>query len=336
MSSATRASAPTAWARARRAGAIPRVSTRPSSICWRTASSAAERCACAPRARCSTRKPRDSSRATTAIATKTSRKQSQSRGLPRCFERARLGAFQPRQLLRTRLPLRSGRHLPPLAHGFHPALPDRQAVRAQRADQLHAERHLAMNFFAERLDARVSLDAETADSRAHRVPAGARDRRRAGGECASARPDFTTTTASIRTLGATLALRLPLRESLVAAGALRADTTHYDYDNHMIDGNTAPNGVPCPGGCLYSRPADRSDTFDNLAPRVTLSWQPGRSLAVVPVSGSTGFRPPEMTEVVPTAAPADGRRSRQRGARIARGRLEVPHRSLRSTPPCST
>ena len=64
----------------------------------------------------------------------------------------------------------------------------------------------------------------------------------------------------------------------------------------MISGNTDQNGVPCPGGCLYSRPADRSDTFDNFAPRITLSWQPG-DRSMLYLSGSSGFRPPEMTEV---------------------------------------
>jgi iron complex outermembrane recepter protein len=54
--------------------------------------------------------------------------------------------------------------------------------------------------------------------------------------------------------------------------------------------------VPCPIGCLFSRPADRSDDFDNVAPRVTLSWQPGDH-SMLYVSGSSGFRPPEMTEL---------------------------------------
>jgi outer membrane receptor protein involved in Fe transport len=66
----------------------------------------------------------------------------------------------------------------------------------------------------------------------------------------------------------------------------------------MIDGNTAADGTPCPGasGCLYSRPADRVDDFDNVAPRLTLSWQPG-DRSMLYVSGSGGYRPPEMTEV---------------------------------------
>ena len=44
----------------------------------------------------------------------------------------------------------------------------------------------------------------------------------------------------------------------------------------MIDGNTRADGTPCgAGGCLYARPADRADEFDNCHPRITLAWQPG-------------------------------------------------------------
>jgi outer membrane receptor protein involved in Fe transport len=77
---------------------------------------------------------------------------------------------------------------------------------------------------------------------------------------------------------------------------VRADTTNYDYDNHMLAGNTDQNGVACaPAGCLYARPADRSDTFDNVSPRFTLAWAQGGNH--VYLNASTGFRPPEMTEL---------------------------------------
>lgn len=79
--------------------------------------------------------------------------------------------------------------------------------------------------------------------------------------------------------------------------ALRAETTRYDYDNRMIDGNTDANGVPCgAGGCLYSRPADRTDRFDNLAPKATVSWQPIDDQRFY-AAWSLGFRPPEQTEL---------------------------------------
>jgi outer membrane receptor protein involved in Fe transport len=99
-----------------------------------------------------------------------------------------------------------------------------------------------------------------------------------------------------RTLGATLSTDYEFSRHWRASAALRADQTNYDYDNHMLTGNTNQNGVPCGAtGCLYARPADRSDSFDNLSPRVTLSWN-YRGHHVY-ANASSGFRPPEMTEL---------------------------------------
>jgi iron complex outermembrane recepter protein len=77
---------------------------------------------------------------------------------------------------------------------------------------------------------------------------------------------------------------------------LRLEQARYDYDNRMIDGNTDENGVPCPGGCLYSRPADRSDEFTNLAPRLGLVWNFADSTTAY-LSLARGFRAPEATEL---------------------------------------
>jgi outer membrane receptor protein involved in Fe transport len=54
--------------------------------------------------------------------------------------------------------------------------------------------------------------------------------------------------------------------------------------------------VPCPGGCLYSRPADRSDEFTNLAPRLGLVWNFADSTTAY-LSLARGFRAPEATEL---------------------------------------
>jgi len=154
---------------------------------------------------------------------------------------------------------------------------------------------LAMRFLSGRIGTRLSVDAETADSELTEYQAGpATDGSPAQNRVRPAGFHYDYTVAS-NTIGATLAFDWRFAESWSLETALRADRTRYDYDNHMIDGNTDASGVPCPGGCLYSRPADRTDEFDNLAPRVALSWQPGaRSLLYL--SGSKGFRPPEMTE----------------------------------------
>jgi iron complex outermembrane recepter protein len=77
---------------------------------------------------------------------------------------------------------------------------------------------------------------------------------------------------------------------------LRAERLHYSYDNRMLAGNTRDDGSECPGGCLYTRPQDRSDTFDNVAPKVSLVWRPAeRQLAWL--AARRGFRAPQATEL---------------------------------------
>ena len=82
-----------------------------------------------------------------------------------------------------------------------------------------------------------------------------------------------------------------------ATAGMRAEYVSYDYDNRMLAGNTDENGVPCgASGCLFSRPADRTDDFFNLAPKLSLAvdLRPG---LVAYASASVGYRPPEITEL---------------------------------------
>jgi iron complex outermembrane receptor protein len=98
------------------------------------------------------------------------------------------------------------------------------------------------------------------------------------------------------TVGGTASIDYRFSDRLRASAALRVDTTNYDYDNHMLAGNTDQDGVAClPAGCLYSRPADRSDRFDNVSPRLTLAWS--NVAHNLYLNASTGYRPPEMTEL---------------------------------------
>lgn len=79
--------------------------------------------------------------------------------------------------------------------------------------------------------------------------------------------------------------------------ALRADHTRYDYDNRMIAGNTDDAGTPCGfGGCLYSRPADRSDEFSNVTPKLDVAFELSGAQRLY-LAWARGFRPPEMTEL---------------------------------------
>jgi len=90
---------------------------------------------------------------------------------------------------------------------------------------------------------------------------------------------------------------IELADSLTLGIGLRAEYTRYEYDNRMLDGNTRDDGTPCGfGGCLFTRPADRSDSFFNVAPKASLNYRlaPATSLYAV---AARGFRAPQMTEL---------------------------------------
>lgn len=100
-----------------------------------------------------------------------------------------------------------------------------------------------------------------------------------------------------RTLAGYAQVDRALGSTLTLTAGLRLEQVRYDYDNRMLAGNTDENGVPCPfGGCLFSRPADRTDEFTNLAPKIALLWAfHARHRAYL--NAGRGFRAPEMTEL---------------------------------------
>jgi len=78
---------------------------------------------------------------------------------------------------------------------------------------------------------------------------------------------------------------------------LRLEFAYYDYDNHMQVGNTRDDGTPCGfGGCLYSRPASRSDTFLNALPSLGASMRIGPD-ANAYVQVARGYRLPQTLEL---------------------------------------
>ena len=92
-----------------------------------------------------------------------------------------------------------------------------------------------------------------------------------------------------------LGLDLALDVELVASA--RIERNSYDYDNHHLVGNTRDDGTPCGfGGCLYTRPADRDDSYTNVAGRLGVQWSVGPGAEVYAVAG-LGFRPPQTTEL---------------------------------------
>ena len=76
----------------------------------------------------------------------------------------------------------------------------------------------------------------------------------------------------------------------------RAEHLDYDYDNQHLVGNTRDDGSTCGfGGCRYTRPADRSDSFTDVAGRLGVA----RTLAAGEVYANvgSGFRAPQITEL---------------------------------------
>ena len=84
---------------------------------------------------------------------------------------------------------------------------------------------------------------------------------------------------------------------------LRFEFLDYDYDNRMIDGNTAADGSSCAasafnpaGTCRYSRPADRSDDFQNAS--IQAGWIHNfDELQQLYVNIGHAFRAPQATEL---------------------------------------
>jgi outer membrane receptor protein involved in Fe transport len=91
-------------------------------------------------------------------------------------------------------------------------------------------------------------------------------------------------------------LNLPLAADWLLQAGLRLEYLRYDYQNEMRDGDTREDGTPCTDGCLFFRPADRSDDFLELTPnlgfRYRLDSQTSLFLAL-----TRGFRAPQATEL---------------------------------------
>jgi outer membrane receptor protein involved in Fe transport len=88
-----------------------------------------------------------------------------------------------------------------------------------------------------------------------------------------------------------------LSDRLTAGAGLRVDYLRYDYNNRMLTGSTRDDGTECGfGDCLYSRPADRSDSFTNIAPKLSLTFSLDATSNVF-ASLSRGFRAPQASEL---------------------------------------
>jgi len=102
---------------------------------------------------------------------------------------------------------------------------------------------------------------------------------------------------SATTLAAWLQWQHAINESLEMSAGLRGEHLAYDYNNRMLNGNTRDDGSECGfGGCLYTRPADRSDSFTNLSPELGLSVNLNTHQTLY-LRAARGYRAPQATEL---------------------------------------
>ena len=89
----------------------------------------------------------------------------------------------------------------------------------------------------------------------------------------------------------------PLSEKASITGGVRFQYTNYRYDNKMINGRTKEDGTTCGfGGCRFSRPSDREDSFSNLSPNIGFIYKFNSSSQAY-ASLARGFRAPQTTEL---------------------------------------
>jgi len=93
-----------------------------------------------------------------------------------------------------------------------------------------------------------------------------------------------------------LRLRRQLGARWALEGGLRLEYLRYDYETRLPPGNRREDGGSCPGGCLFFRPADRSDEFFEAAPELGLLFRIDAD-STAWLRGVRGFRPPQATEL---------------------------------------
>ena len=92
-------------------------------------------------------------------------------------------------------------------------------------------------------------------------------------------------------------LDLSLGDDWTASIGARYERSRYDYRTALPAGRTRDDLTPCGfGGCRYSRPANRDDSFGTFSPKASIMWVPVRD-ARAWLSLSHGFRMPQATEL---------------------------------------
>ncbi len=91
-------------------------------------------------------------------------------------------------------------------------------------------------------------------------------------------------------------------EALVFTTNVRFDSTEYNYDNLIADGTTKSDGASCVNNdgqavsCLYQRPADRTDRFNNTSAKIGANYHVSDNISLF-ANWSNGFRAPQTTDL---------------------------------------
>ena len=93
-----------------------------------------------------------------------------------------------------------------------------------------------------------------------------------------------------------------LTEQLQLTGSVRFDATQYHYNNLIADGTTKADGSSCvnsnndPIDCLFKRPSDNNDSFNNTSTKLGFNYRLNNKIAFFG-SWSQGFRAPQTTDM---------------------------------------
>ena len=93
-----------------------------------------------------------------------------------------------------------------------------------------------------------------------------------------------------------------LSDDLKLTGSLRFDATQYDYENLLADGTTKADGSSCVNksdtsvACLYQRPSDSKDSFDNTSSKLGFNYRINSDMALFG-DWTQGFRAPQTTDL---------------------------------------
>lgn len=102
---------------------------------------------------------------------------------------------------------------------------------------------------------------------------------------------------SAKTLAPFLQMNIPLTDRLSLIPGIRFDHMQYDYDNKALTGRSKDDGTPCGfGGCRFNRPADRKDRFNDVSPKLGMTYRTNEAGQLYGLI-ARGFRAPQATEL---------------------------------------